>query len=103
MAEKDRYEILKQGDTNEMLENLKKLSVEQIQDVQKIINFFELIGISPDNLENLKKIIDQFEDMKRQNAELKEEIKSLRESVQKLAIAKNQIDFGRKVTNYNEL
>lgn len=103
MAEKDRYEILKQGDTNEMLENLKKLSVEQIQDVQKIINFFELIGISPDKLEDLKKIIDQFEDMKRQNAELKEEIKSLRESVQKLAIAKNQIDFGRKVTNYNEL
>jgi hypothetical protein len=41
--------------------------------------------------------------MKRQNAELKEEIKSLRESVQKLAIAKNQIDFSRKVTNYNEL
>ena len=103
MAEKDRYEILKQGDTNKMLENLKKLSVEQIQDVQKIINFFELIGISPDKLEDLKKIIDQFEDMKRQNAELKEEIKSLRESVQKLAIAKNQIDFGRKVTNYNEL
>jgi hypothetical protein len=103
MAKKDRYAILKQGDTNEMLENLKKLSVEQIQDVQKIINFFELIGISPEKLEDLKKIIDQFEDMKRQNAELKEEIKSLRESVQKLAIAKNQIDFSRKVTNYNEL
>jgi len=86
-----------------MLEKLKKLSVEQIQDVQKIIDFFELIGISPDNLEDLKKVIDQFEDLKRQNAELKEEINSLRESVQKLAMNKNQFDFGRKVTNYNEL
>lgn len=72
-----------------MVKEIARLTEEELKDAQKIIKFFELLGISQEEIETLQVMIKEF-------PKLQEEVKTLKEA------AKREIEPAQ-LTNENIL